>query len=224
MFQVSDHGVNLGSFSSMWFHGIVVHQRRLRCMSPESDASTTIGAIASGVVSSRRLSRTAGCGTTFSKTVSMDVLKAFPKLVFDPQHMFEKPTGCTLGALGGAADTGEVRAGWSGCDHLYVLLSLKLCLDVLYDAFDVELGDVSHRHRREFLGHELDTRGIDLLSVAWIIHSTVGSRIRRPWAVLSLFLTSFVRLALRTSSLRSFIAFGVPSISRCYGWSRVERR
>ena len=112
---------------------------------------------------------------------SMDVLKAFPKLVFDPQHMFEKPTGC-------------------------------------------ELGDVSHRHRREFLGHELDTRGIDLLSVAWIFHSTVGSRIRRPWAVLSLFLTSFVRLALLTSSLRSFIAFGVPRVSRCYGWSRVERR
>ena len=73
LFQVSDHGVNLGSFSSMLFRDIVVHQRRLRCMSPESDASTTIGAIANGVVSSRRLSRTAGCGTTFSKTVSMGI-------------------------------------------------------------------------------------------------------------------------------------------------------
>ena len=71
MLHVSDHGVNLGSFSSMRSQGIVVHQSRLRCMRPESDASKTIGAIASGVVSSRRFSRTDGRGTTFSKTVSM---------------------------------------------------------------------------------------------------------------------------------------------------------
>ena len=91
-----------------------------------------------------------------------DVPEAFSKLVFHPQHMFEEPTGCTLGTRGVVADTGEVWAGWSGCDNHHILLSLKLCPDVLYYAFDVELGDVSHGHRRECLGHELDTRGIDL--------------------------------------------------------------